>query len=724
MIHVTPTDSATFGHIRQDSATFGHIREDLAPNKVIAGEVPIAWIRPSALNPRKHFDESALQELAASIQEHGIIEPIVVREIAEPPIDEERLARGRKRLASFEKSVREDIEKARAESGGWGWCRFTLLPREWDDVQELYRAEARELGLRIEDVQRSEGSTGRWRFRVSRLTQPRYAIIAGERRYRAAQLAGLETVPCRKLDHVDDATALRLALVENLQRQDLDPIEEAEGYRQLNRVCGLKQTEIAAAVKRSQPVIANAMRLLDLPDDVQERIRQRELSPSHGVALARFRDFPAVASNLAELAVINHWTSSQLEGEKIPGHWQLVQRGVTRALWNASFDQTICRKCPFNARRHAQGDVYEYCLKPDHFDELAAAAKAKSEAKVQANLEAAKAAGADVDELPKLENLKYDQYARVEGYNKPSGCTENCPCRGRAIDYNGKVIAICTNPRRYKSLQSQDTKARNKERKAQHDQVLAKLRAHLEGLTSYGSRELAILLMALLRSYTLGLQDHAEVAGKEYGITVSRASYEPWPQNIPHFDEFARHGDLDILRLALEAILRQDLANQMQAPASAGGWVTWYLGLDENKPEALASGDTPTADSERTENAYIDVPARNIGRCMVCTAEPVPIYRLSNGIWNCQACLERGRDGTTLIEYHDEIANTYPGTLFPKSLIFSRGEREGRPATLEALAGEDDEAERCTKCRRELSEAELDVDEALCFDCMGDEEED
>lgn len=380
-----------------DSATFGQIREDLAPNKVIAGEVPIAWIRPSALNPRKHFDESALQELAASIKEHGIIEPIVVREIADPPIDEERLARGRKRLASFEKSVREDIEKARAEQGGWGWCRFTLLPREWEDVEELYRFVARELGLRIEDVRRADGSSGLWRFRVSRLSQPRYGIIAGERRYRAAQLAGLETVPCRKLDDIDDATALRLALIENLQRQDLDPIEEAEGYRQLNRVCGLKQTEIAAAVKRSQPVVANAMRLLELPEEVQDRIRRRELTPSHGVALAKYKDFPQIVRTLADLAVASRWTSADLEGENLLYHWQVRETGLVQYIGGAKFDfaATCIQACPFGAyRKPKEHGGSGYCLKPEHYRELQAAAeaeaKAKSEAAKAASVAAAK----------------------------------------------------------------------------------------------------------------------------------------------------------------------------------------------------------------------------------------------------------------------------------------------------------------------------------------------
>lgn len=111
-----------------------------------------------------------------------------------------------------------------------------------------------------------------------------YELIAGERRLRAAVEAGLVEVPVRVMA-VDDRGAMELALIENLQREDLDPLEEAEGYRQLVEQHGLTQDEIAQRVGRARATIANALRLLTLPTPVRELIEKRELSAGHAKAL-------------------------------------------------------------------------------------------------------------------------------------------------------------------------------------------------------------------------------------------------------------------------------------------------------------------------------------------------------------------------------------------------------------------------------------------------------
>ena len=111
-----------------------------------------------------------------------------------------------------------------------------------------------------------------------------YQIIAGERRWRAAREANLEEVPIRII-HVDDKTAMELALVENLQREDLNPIEEAKGYQTLMREYGLTQEEAAQAVGKSRPAIANALRLLNLSEAVMALVENGELSPGHARAL-------------------------------------------------------------------------------------------------------------------------------------------------------------------------------------------------------------------------------------------------------------------------------------------------------------------------------------------------------------------------------------------------------------------------------------------------------
>ena len=163
--------------------------------------VKIHEIEPNSAQPRKTFDEEGLRELADSIAEHGIIQPIIVR-------------------------VRPD--------GG-------------------------------------------------------YQIIAGERRWRAARMAGLTEIPVLVRD-INEREMMELALVENLQREDLNPIEEAEGLKALIENYGLTQEEAAKKVGKSRPAVANSMRLLALPGIVLEQVKSGKLSAGHAKALLSLND--------------------------------------------------------------------------------------------------------------------------------------------------------------------------------------------------------------------------------------------------------------------------------------------------------------------------------------------------------------------------------------------------------------------------------------------------
>ncbi|MGH7942225.1 MAG: ParB/RepB/Spo0J family partition protein [Limisphaerales bacterium] len=163
-------------------------------------KAPLDKIRPSALQPRKQFSDESLRELADSIREQGIVQPLIVRR------------RG--------------------------------------DVFEL---------------------------------------IAGERRWRAAQLLNLAEVPVIERE-ADDRTVLELALIENLQRENLNPLEEALGYSRLSSQFDLTQEEISAKVGKSRAVVANALRLLKLPQPVQHFIRQGELSTGHAKVILGLAD--------------------------------------------------------------------------------------------------------------------------------------------------------------------------------------------------------------------------------------------------------------------------------------------------------------------------------------------------------------------------------------------------------------------------------------------------
>ena len=165
-------------------------------------EVPIGEIRPNPLQPRRQFAAAALEELAASIGRHGLLQPVVVN---------------------------------RAAAGG-------------------------------------------------------YELIAGERRWRACRLAGLERIPVVVREAVPDADQLALALIENLQREDLTPIEEARAYHHLRSELGLSQEEIAARVGKDRSTVANALRLLQLPLAVQEMVDAGELSAGHARALVGAHD--------------------------------------------------------------------------------------------------------------------------------------------------------------------------------------------------------------------------------------------------------------------------------------------------------------------------------------------------------------------------------------------------------------------------------------------------
>ena len=163
--------------------------------------IRISEIEPNRNQPRKDFDEDALTELADSIAEHGLLQPILVRPMPD---------------------------------GG-------------------------------------------------------YQIVAGERRWRACRIAGLSEIPAVIRDLSERETA-QLALVENLQREDLNPLEEAEGYGALIETYGLTQEEAAKTVGKSRPAVANALRLLSLPEAVKALLREGKLSAGHARALLALED--------------------------------------------------------------------------------------------------------------------------------------------------------------------------------------------------------------------------------------------------------------------------------------------------------------------------------------------------------------------------------------------------------------------------------------------------
>lgn len=138
-----------------------------------------------------------------------------------------------------------------------------------------------------------------------------YQIVAGERRWRAAKIAGLTEVPVRIMELSDSETA-QIALIENLQREDLNPIEEANGYKQLTEKYGLKQEEIAVGVGKARSSITNVMRILELPEEVKEMVKQGTLTQGHCKALLGVGD-EVKQLELAHKAVKEQLSVRQLE---------------------------------------------------------------------------------------------------------------------------------------------------------------------------------------------------------------------------------------------------------------------------------------------------------------------------------------------------------------------------------------------------------------------------
>ena len=193
--------------------------ESSQPNTTL----PINEIVPNKEQPRKTFDEGALQELADSISQHGILQPLLVRPLA---------------------------------SGG-------------------------------------------------------YQLVAGERRWRASRIAGLTEIPVIIRD-LSDTEAMEIAIIENLQREDLNPIEEAEGLQALIDKCDYTQEQVAISVGKSRPAITNALRLLRLPEEVREMAKNGAISAGHARALLAF-DNPVMMLEVANNIVPHKLTVRDIE---------------------------------------------------------------------------------------------------------------------------------------------------------------------------------------------------------------------------------------------------------------------------------------------------------------------------------------------------------------------------------------------------------------------------
>lgn len=211
-------------------------------------------------------------------------------------------------------------------------------------------------------------------------------LVIGERRLRAAQIAGLEAIPCLIIEDMDDRTALAVALVENIQREDLNPMEVAQAYQGLLDA-GYRQKELAALTGQAASTISNARRLLELPESVQTMIRLGRLSGSHGKALLSYLPATAAVERLAELAVEKEWPSKHLEGITLeiaimlgPG---LCRPFPLVAPFN--YQEKCPGKCQFyRVGRGTSTATAGFCFNPECFDRQCVEYQRRSNAQFQA----------------------------------------------------------------------------------------------------------------------------------------------------------------------------------------------------------------------------------------------------------------------------------------------------------------------------------------------------
>ena len=181
----------------------------------------------------------------------------------------------------FEDNLVEDIQ----QSGEFRKVRTSDVEPNREQPRKIFDREA------IEELSASIAEHGILQpITTRKLPNGRYQIISGERRWRAARMAGIKEVPIIVKEDVDDRQALELGLIENLQREDLNAVEEARGYKTLAETFGMTQDQIAARVGKSRSAVANAMRILALPQEVLDMVLSGELSSGHARALLPLMD--------------------------------------------------------------------------------------------------------------------------------------------------------------------------------------------------------------------------------------------------------------------------------------------------------------------------------------------------------------------------------------------------------------------------------------------------
>jgi ParB family chromosome partitioning protein len=277
-------------------ALFGEDKDDEtdSANDIIGDTLkhrtfPVEWLKPCDFQPRRHFDDTAIEELAKSISIHGILQPIVVRPLA----DEENT----------------------------------------------------------------------------------YEIIAGERRWRAAQKAQLHEVPVN-IQYLDDEAVLEIALIENIQREDLSAIEEADAYQQLIERFDHTQEKLAASLGKSRSYIANILRLLNLPSSVKDLVAKGDLSAGHARALIGLDNAEELAKKIVSDSMSVRGVENMVRQSKSPKKKNVSRetkwsnKGVNTVALEEEVTNRWGMKVTIDAKQNGRGSLKINYTNLDQLDDV------------------------------------------------------------------------------------------------------------------------------------------------------------------------------------------------------------------------------------------------------------------------------------------------------------------------------------------------------------------
>ena len=280
---------------------------------------------------------------------------------------------------------------------------------------------------------------------------PRYQLVAGERRLRACKAAKRRCIPAIVRDDLSDMQSAELALLENVQRSNLNVIEEARAFRRLMLDFRMKEERIAKKVGKSVATVKDTLRLLALPAEVQTLLIARKLTASHGQQLLRLAPFESVCREVARRAATEGIAATALSQEPLPGARQLRDSKLIVELdFRTRFDwKTECGSCPHKA--YVNSGYHSYCLKPDEWQRKQTEAIERQKQEAARVLDEAKQS--DTGEVD-TESLPPGSYRDLTFAETPAGCSETCPCRSETSDPRDptKKRLVCLDPDRYAEL--------------------------------------------------------------------------------------------------------------------------------------------------------------------------------------------------------------------------------------------------------------------------------